>query len=378
MIKTDPLDGAAMRLRARAGLNPDPVGRVRLERLLAESALLAGVPVASYLDLVDTQPAAFGDLVDRVTVQHSAFFRDPGQFVAVSALVRISSSSSATIWCAGCGNGQEAYSLAMLLDEIGQSSWHVVASDISRKAITRTAAAVYTEAEVKGLSAERRKRYLLMVPGGYEIAPAIKRRVRVAQHNLAHADPPPPVPICAVVFCRNVLMYFGREEAQACIARLAERIPVGGHLFLGHSDTTGRIAGHFALTDVAGALCYRRLPAAARPTASEPQRSARLRPDPSALMAEGETAAEGGDLRMAIRAFRQAIYIDPNLPAAYFQLGAAFDRAGDTREARRAFAAAGLALMRGGDDAENVSRVEGYAARDLARAIATKLTGSGG
>jgi chemotaxis methyl-accepting protein methylase len=365
-----------MRLRARVGLNPDSAGRHRLERLLAESALLAGVPVASYLDLVDAQPAAFGDLVDRVTVQHSAFFRDPGQFVAVSALVRMSSAASGTIWSAGCGNGQEAYSLAMLLDEIGRPHWHVVASDISRKAIARTQAAVYTESEVKGLSAERRRRYLVAVPGGYEIAPRIKGRVRVAHHNLAHADPPSPVPMCFVVFCRNVLMYFGREEAQACIARLAERIPVGGHLFMGHSDTIGRIAGHFALTDVGGALCYRRLPAAAH-TSPAPQQDARLRPDPTALMAQGESAAAGGDLRLAIRAFRQAIYIDPNLPAAYFQLGAAFERAGDVREARRAFAAAGLALMRG-DKVETISQVEGYAARDLARAIATKLTAAGG
>jgi chemotaxis methyl-accepting protein methylase len=376
-MKTDHLDGAAMRLRARAGLKPDPVGRARLERLLAESALLAGVPVGSYLDLVDTQPAAFGDLVDRVTVQHSAFFRDPVQFIAVSALARISSATSATIWSAGCGNGQEAYSLAMLLDEIGCSNWHVVASDISSKAIARTWAAVYTESEVRGLSPERRKRYLVAVAGGYEIAPDIKKRVRVAHHNLSHADPPPPVPMCEVVFCRNVLMYFGREEAHACIGRFAERIPVGGHLFMGHSDTTGRIAGHFALTEVAGALCYRRLPAPAGLSTTQPQRSARLRPDPSALMAQGESAAAGGDLRMAIRAFRQAIYIDPNLPAAYFQLGAAFERAGDSREARRAFAAAGLALMRGGE-VENVSQVEGYAARDLARAIATKLTAPGG
>lgn len=376
MIKTDHLDGAAMRLRLRVGLKPDPVGRVRLERLLAESALLAGVPVASYLDLVDTQPAAFGALVDRVTVQHSAFFRDPGQFIAVSMLVKISRASSLTIWSAGCGNGQEAYSLAMLLDEIGLSHWHVVATDISSPAIARTRAAVYTEAEIKGLSAERRRRYLAAVPGGYEIVPGIRKRVRVAHHNLAHADPPPPVPVCSVVFCRNVLMYFGREEAQACISRLAQRLPVGGHLFLGHSDTTGRIAGHFTLTDVAGALCYRRLPSAEDRSPAEPQPAVRLRPDPSALMAQGESAVAGGDLRMAIRAFRQAIYIDPNLPAAYFQLGAAFERAGDMREARRAFAAAGLALMRG-EDVVTVSKAEGYAARDLARAIATKLTVSG-
>jgi chemotaxis methyl-accepting protein methylase len=375
VIKADHLEGAAMRLRIRAGLNPDPVGRVRLERLLTESAMLAGVPVASYLDLVDAQPAAFGDLVDRVTVQHSGFFRDPAQFIAVSTLARNSNALESTIWSAGCGNGQEAYSLAMLLDEIGLSRWHVVASDISRQAIARTLAAWYSDADVKGLSAERRKRYLVPVPGGYEIAPFIKARVRIAHHNLAIAGDPPPVPMCAMVFCRNVLMYFGHEEAQACVARLAARIHEGGHLFLGHSDITGRIAGHFALTQVAGALCYRRLPEPVVGTADPSvERKARVRPHPSALMAQGESAAAGGDLRMAIRAFRQALYIDPNLPAAYFQLGAAFERAGDAREARRAFAAAGLALMRGGD-VEQASPVEGYAARDLARAIANKLTG---
>jgi chemotaxis methyl-accepting protein methylase len=377
VIQPAQLEGAAMRLRVRAGLKPDPVGRIRLERLLAESALMAGVPVSSYLDLVDAQPAAFSDLVDRVTVQHSAFFRDPGQFIAVAALAKIASAASMTIWSAGCGNGQEAYSLAMLLDETDHPQWQVVATDISRQAIARTRAALYTEAEVKGLSLERRRRYLVAVRGGFEIAPFIKARVRVAHHNLAHADLPPPVPICAIVFCRNVLLYFGREEAQACIARLAGQLAEGGHLFLGHSDTTGRIAGHFALTHVAGALCYRRLPeTATSPPAAKFERSARPRPDASVLIAQGESAAAGGDLRMAIRAFRQAIYIDPNLPAAYFQLGAAFERAGDVREARRSFAAAGLALMRGGD-VENATQVEGYAARDLARAIASKLTRSG-
>jgi chemotaxis protein methyltransferase CheR len=377
MNKPDHLEGAATRLRERAGLHPDPLGRIRLERLLAESAKLAGVPVESYLDLVDAQPAAFGALVDRVTVQHGGFFRDHAQFTAIAELARSSTGADRTIWSAGCGNGQEPYSLAMLLDESGHADWHVVASDISSKAAARTRAGRYSDAEVMGLSAERRQRYLVPGPDGYQIAPFIQRRVRVASHNLAHADPPAPVPMCAVVLCRNVLMYFGREEAQACIARIATRILEGGHLFLGHSDVTGRIAGHFALTEVAGALCYRRLPAATNGNAAVVAlRNSRLRPDPLALMAEGETAAEGGDLRMAIRAFRQAIYIDPNLPAAYFQLGAAFERVGDAREARRAFAAAGLALMRKGE-ADQHSPVEGYAARDLARAIASKLTAPG-
>ena len=71
---------------------------------------------------------------------------------------------------------------------------------------------------------------------------------------------------------------------------------------------------------------------------------------------------------------RQATYLDPNVAVAYFQLGAALELAGDRREARRAFGAAGLAMMRGVGD-EDLSGLGGYTRRDLARAIAAKLTG---
>jgi hypothetical protein len=74
-----------------------------------------------------------------------------------------------------------------------------------------------------------------------------------------------------------------------------------------------------------------------------------------------------------VRAFRQATYLDPNLAIAYFQLGAALELAGDAREARRAFGAAGLAMVRA-DGSEEMSGLGGYTRRDLARAIASKLT----
>ena len=237
-----PLDHAALLLRSRAGLNAELASRTRLERLLQESANIAGIPVHTYVNLVDDQPAAFDDLVDRVTVQHSAFFRDAAQFVALAELARNASADPHTVWSAGCGNGQEPYSLAMLLDETGVLNWHIVATDVSFHALARTETGLYTEREVQGLSLERRRRYLVPNASGYEIAPFIRRRVRIAHHNLAHSDAASCVPESAVVFCRNVLMYFGREESEASIQRIAERVVPGGHLFLGHSDSPGRMA----------------------------------------------------------------------------------------------------------------------------------------
>ena len=92
-------------------------------------------------------------------------------------------------------------------------------------------------------------------------------------------------------------------------------------------------------------------------------------------LTEGDLAASHGDLRAAVRAFRQATYLDPNLAIAYFQLGAALELAGDSREARRAFGAAGLAMV-AGDGTEDISGLGGYTRRDLASAIAYKLTGA--
>lgn len=370
------LEEATVLLRSRAGLKSEPTSRARLERLLHEGANVAGVPVDSYVNMVDTEPAAFADLLDRVTVQHSSFFRDPGQFLALAEIVRSSTDAPHTIWCAGCGNGQEPYSLAMLLDETGRRNWHIVATDVSFHALARTEKAQYTEHEVEGVSPARQERYLTRIAGGYEVASFLRRNVRTAHHNLARDDASTRVPESAVVFCRNVLMYFGREETGASIRRLAGRLAPGGHLFLGHSDSPGSMTDYFEQVRVAGILCYRRIAASVPSAKPAGQQLVARRPagrDLPGLLADGEHAAASGDLRAAVRAYRQATYLDPNIAISYFQLGAALELAGEQRESRRAFAAAGLAMVREEGD-EDLAGLGGYSRRDLARAIASKLT----
>jgi chemotaxis protein methyltransferase CheR len=376
------IEHASVLLRSRAGLKAEPASQARLERLLQESATHAGIPVNTYVDLVDTEPAAFDDLLDRVTVQHSAFFRDPAQFAALGEIVRTSSAAQHTVWSAGCGNGQEPYSLAMLLHESGRTNWHVVATDVSFRALARTEIGRYMEEEVQGLSPERQERYLASRPGGYEIAPFLKKNVRIAHHNLARAYANSVVPEASVVFCRNVLMYFGREESAASIHRIAERMAPGGYLFMGHSDSPGPMTQMFDAVHVSGVSCYRR-PGESRSKAVQipptPSLALPLKPEGNQgadlphLLAEGDHAAAAGDIRAAVRAFRQATYLDPNQAIAYFQLGAALELAGDARESRRAYGAAGLAMM-SLDGAEDISGLGGYTRRDLARAIALKLS----
>lgn len=367
-MKRDLVAAAGALLKGRAGLYAEPMVRSRLVRCLDEGAARLGLTAEAYLVRIEVDAGAFQELVDRVTVQHSSFFRDPKQFAALSALLA-AAPGPALVWSAGCGNGQEPYSLAMLLDERGLEDWQILATDVSSSALVRVRAGRYSRSEVSGLSEIRLRRHFTRVGHGWEVAARLRERVVVSRHNLSGSRPPLPGATFSTIFCRNVLIYFDAPAVDACVGRLAACLLPGGHLFLGFSESLPPGSSGFELTKVGDAFVYRKGPApAGRPAA--PRRRAPA--DPRRLLAEGERAFAAGNAAGAVRAFRKVTYLEPDQPVGYFQLGTALEHAGDHREARRAFAAAGSALARS-DPAATLPGLKGYTAAELGKAIAVKL-----
>jgi len=368
-VKRDPLALAGALLKSRAGLNADSTVRARLSRCLDEGATRLGLSLEAYLDLVSVDEAAFQELLDRVTVQHSYFFRDPNQFLALAELLATAAPRPGLIWSAASGNGQEAYSLAMLLAESGRSDWRILATDVSGPALARARAGHYSTAEVNGVSAARMRRHFTRSGDGWEVAAALRGRVDVVRHNLSAARPPLPGASFSIIFCRNVLIYFDQAGVDACIGRFGACLQPGGHLFLGFSESLPHASNGLELVRVGDAFVYRKGPAPARAPAAPPRR---VPADSLRLLAEGERAFAAGNAAGAVRAFRKVTYLDPNQPVGYFQLGTALEHAGDHRQARRAFAAAESALARA-DPAATLPGLEGYSSLELGRAIAAKL-----
>ena len=376
----DPIAVAGTLLKSRAGLKADPTVRARLARCLDDGAARHGLSLDAYLELVAVDEEAFQELLDRVTVQHSYFFRDPNQFLALTELLAAAAPGPGMIWSAASGNGQEAYSLAMLLAECGRADWRILATDVSDPALGRARAGHYSTAEVKGVSAARMRRHFTRSGDGWAVAQALRARVDVVRHNLSAVRSPLPGASFSIIFCRNVLIYFDQAGVDACIGRLGACLQPGGHLFLGFSERFDAGSHGFDLVRLADAFAYRRqgaAPPAARGRTSV--RAATTRPArqdqvavPLQLLAEGERAFAAGDRAGAIRAFRRAVYLDPDEPVGYFQLGTALEHSGDRREARRAFAAAGAALARS-DPSAKLAGLEGYSSAELGRAIAAKL-----
>jgi chemotaxis protein methyltransferase CheR len=366
-------------LQDRAGLSLDRTVRARLSRCLEDGASRLQLSVDDYLDRIAGDDVAFQELLDRVTVQHSYFFRDPNQFLALAELLAAAPPGPGTIWSAACGNGQEAYSLAMQLDECGRSDWRVLATDVSEPALARARAGHYTKKEVQGVSPARLRRSFARSSDGWEVVPWLRERVAIRRHNLSALRPPLPGASFSIIFCRNVLIYFDRPGVAACVGRLVGCLPPGGHLFLGFSETLDPGTPGLDLVRIGAAFVYRRRSARARPAARRPAPHRAVRPEPVQpaaeplrLLADGERAFAAGDPATAIRAFRKAVYLEPDGPVGYFQLGTALEHSGDRREALRAFAAASAALARSHPSA-TLAGLEGYSSAELGRAIAAKL-----
>jgi chemotaxis methyl-accepting protein methylase len=379
-------------LARRVGLRLDPALRGRLSRCVIEGALARNQDLTTYVASLDAHPAALQDLLNRVTVQETAFFRDPNQFAALAGHVLPGLAAPVTVWSAGCSNGQEPFSLAMALDESGCSAWRVLATDLSTRALERARRACYSTRELAGLSPERRARYFVAAGSAWEVTPALRARVEIAHHNLVGDPPPFEAGQCQVVFCRNVLIYFRHEEVVAFLDRLAGWLPPGGWLFLGYSESLWQVTDRFALQRLGDAFVYRRevglsptaakrvwVPPAMRPSKQAPAtpRPARRAPAPAPavgdLRAAGEAAMTAGDAMAAIGAFRKCAYLDPDQPITHLHLGLALEAAGDPSAARRAYTAAQAALARRGDTGPPEVALEGYHVTALVRLLDDKL-----
>lgn len=397
------VDQVTKLLNAQIGLRPEPTLRGRLRRCIRDEAAATGAELATYAGTL-TQPDALQSLLNRITVQETSFFRHPEHFEVLARDVLPQLPQPVTIWSAGCANGQEAYSLAMVLEEQGIAG-NVIASDLSTAALQRTDAGRYAPREVSGLSPARLARHMTHSGKSWQVNDAIRSRVTTMRHNLVDAMPDRVRP-AQVVFCRNVLIYFSPEHTRAFLDQVADALPQGGYLFLGSAESIWPVSDRFETVRVDETFVYRRRSAPVpvpvlsveQPTTSPAH--ARREPRPSAarsvpsrrvarahrpalaaapvpavsgsgLAREGQHALDAGDTQLAIVAFRKWAYLAPDDAIAHLHLGLALEAAGDQPSAQRAFGAARRALLHG-EQGHVDSAMEGYAADELLGLLASK------
>ncbi|MEP7112539.1 MAG: protein-glutamate O-methyltransferase CheR [Ilumatobacteraceae bacterium] len=384
---------AAQLLDARIGLKPDASFRPRLVRALRDVAEAKSMDREELVGALPTDASLFDALLDQVTVQESGFFRHPEHFEILARTVLPTFRAPFRAWSAACANGQEAYSLAMVMNEIGGSGC-VLATDISPAALERAAIGTFKEREMGGVSADRRRRHFLRLPGdGWHVRQHLREMVTVQRHNLL--DPiPRQVATCQVVMCRNVLIYFEQRHAESFLERLADAMDPKACLLVGAAETLWQMTDRFEPAQIGVSYVYRPLArgSSRRTTVSNTKLDVHpvaLGPVPATAVRAADPPAQpfdetgreygrlgrqilaGGSLQQAIVAFRQWAYLSPDDPVAHFELGSALDASGERVPAVRAFRAALAALDRCSPE-ELIDASHGYNPSELRRFLIQK------
>lgn len=233
------------------GIVLTPAKRTMLEGRLRRRLQANGLEsFAAYVELLADPQRRAGELqalIDAVTTNHTAFWREPAHFEflqagGLAALLPEIADRPLRAWSAACSSGEEPYTLAMVLAEalpaVSGRGFTILATDISIAMLQKAARAVYREEEVAPLPERLKERHLLRERDGsglHRVRPELRRRVRLAQLNLTDRIWQLGGPQ-DLILCRNVLIYFGQSTREQILRRLCQHLRPGGILCLGHAD----------------------------------------------------------------------------------------------------------------------------------------------
>ena len=204
---------------------------------------------------LNRNPRIRQDIIEAMTTNETSFFRDVTPFdkfktvILPDLLVRRKQKKALRILCAAASSGQEPYSLAMILAEMGAqiADWRVeiVGVDIDTKILKRAEEAVYTQFEVqRGLPVQMLMKYFDRMDQSWKLKPIIREKVKFRTCNLL--EPFTELGQFDVIFCRNVLIYFDAPTKRNVLDRLANQIASDGYLVLGGAETVLDLTQRFS------------------------------------------------------------------------------------------------------------------------------------
>lgn len=194
------------------------------------------------------------DFINSLTTNLTSFFRENHhfEFLRETLLPELrfakKSSKKIRIWSAGSSTGMEAYSIAMVIRQVGfPSDWDVkiLATDLDSEVLETGRNGVYPLSSTEGIDPVTLKRFFLQSPDGrsVQVKEDLRKLVHFKRLNLLEKWP-----ISGqfdIIFCRNVVIYFNKDTQRVLFDRYADHLPIGGHLMIGHSENLQGITTRF-------------------------------------------------------------------------------------------------------------------------------------
>lgn len=211
----------------------------QMERRLRAYLDRVGSPtLKEYAHVLETSPEDLKKFRDFITINVSEFFRTPEKFAELESSILpdlLRKRPRLRVWSAGCSNGAEPYSVAMILDSLTPGKGHyILATDVDATIVSRAMAGHYSGAELKNVSRERLARYFRKVGDTYYLSDTIKSKVTFKVHNLL-SDPFEED--FDLILCRNVVIYFTDEAKNKLYRGFHRSLAPHGVLFVGGTES---------------------------------------------------------------------------------------------------------------------------------------------
>ncbi|HSJ48754.1 MAG TPA: CheR family methyltransferase [Gammaproteobacteria bacterium] len=276
-----PLIAIEQLLKRTMGLDVHTIGESSILRAVQrrQEQLHRDSDLDAYYQLLRSTPSELESLIEEIVVPETWFFRDQRPFDAFKRLVQEEwltqcSGQILRILSIPCSTGEEPYSIAMALHDLGlpTSQFHIDAVDISARSLVRAERARYRNNSFRGHDLSFRQRHFTLVDHEYQLEEHIRSLVQFRQGNLLSPGFLNGVAPYDVVFCRNLLIYFDRSTQEESLQVLRKLLKDSGVLFIGHAEAGLFLDSWQASSRYPSAFAFRKL---------RDERRARERPDPA-------------------------------------------------------------------------------------------------
>lgn len=258
---------------SHSGLFFDSDSKYLLEKRLGRRLALHRLPgykdYYHFLKYNRGKDQELADIMDVLTTNETYFFREAFQLKAFTdeilpeliAEKEKRGERSLRIWSAGCSSGEEPYTIAMLILEMGRChGWRVeiVGTDISQRVLQQARKAVYGKSSFRTTDEAHIRRYFHEQDGGFKIADEVKELVTISHLNLFDQNRLALLGRMDIVFCRNVIIYFDQAAKKRVIDSFYRSLREGGYLLLGHSESLMNISTAFTLKHLRNDMVYQK------------------------------------------------------------------------------------------------------------------------
>jgi chemotaxis protein methyltransferase CheR len=215
-----------------------------IRRRIAKRLRLAGAEdIPGYVRRLQTDDDELDALLATLSIHVSRFFRNPDTFQILERDIlpdlcrraQAAGRRQLRLWSVGCASGEEAYSLALLVDELNPAglSTEILGTDVSAPVLNAAREGLYDQTRLTEVPPAVLQKYFRQEAGQYRLIERVRGMVRFERHNIMTAK---RFPSADLILCRNVLIYFSRAEQDRILSNFSEALSAEGVLVLGRSE----------------------------------------------------------------------------------------------------------------------------------------------